>query len=371
MSFLTRPDLRTNYQTLGPPLHGGQSPVALIHGLGANLAFWYLGAAPHMAQDRSLVMHDLRGHGASSMPDTGYGLTQLAEDFRTLLDDLDIDRAHVVGHSHGARVALAFAIRHPDRVTSLTLADTQLRALQDPMRLADWPHWPRWKSDLARQGVTCFPSDEAEIDFRVLAALGPRGRGTMAQPVSPGAEIRQVRPANSPAGHQMGARLRAARQAALTAPQDAMEPQDLTPDTLATRLPVRGIDLRSRQVGARSSQKWQTLLEDTTAGTELSDESAITEDDLSALGMPTLLMYGALSHCVPTSDRLLDVLPDARRILVPEAGHFFPLVKPRPFARALRMFVAGVESADRPARQRLISRVMAARGGRMRQDGGA
>jgi pimeloyl-ACP methyl ester carboxylesterase len=111
-------------------------------------------------------------------------------------------------------------------------------------------------------------------------------------------------------------------------------------------------------------------LAQTTAATQFDDESAVPPTALPHLQTPTLLMYGELSHCTPTSERLGEILPDARRILVPEAGHFFPLVKPRPFARALRMFLTGVEAADTPARRHFIARVMAARGDRLRRMGG-
>jgi pimeloyl-ACP methyl ester carboxylesterase len=161
MPHLSSGELRTNYQMIGPALREDRIPIALIHGLGANLAFWYLGAAPQLGPDRTIIMHDMRGHGASSMPPSGYSLDQLAEDFRALLDGLNIPRVHVVGHSHGARVAMAFALAHPDRTASLTVADTQLYSLQPPMRLRDWPHWPRWKSELADQGVQSFPSEDS------------------------------------------------------------------------------------------------------------------------------------------------------------------------------------------------------------------
>ena len=42
--------------------------VVLIHGLGANLAFWYLGALRHLGRDHSFLLYDMRGHGASSKP---------------------------------------------------------------------------------------------------------------------------------------------------------------------------------------------------------------------------------------------------------------------------------------------------------------
>lgn len=308
MPVVTQSGLSTNYQIVGPAPEPGTPPVALIHGLGANLAFWYLGAVRHLGRDRSYILHDMRGHGASSMPGKGYGLEQLAEDFRVLLDDLGVDRAHVVGHSHGARVALVFALKYPERVESLTLADTQIRALQKPMKLGEWPHWPEWKADLEKRGVTEFPPESAEIDFRLLADLGPRAAGG---------------PGRSGPGPQRPRRGAGAGK--------------------------RRIDLGSRQMGARGSDQWQTLLETTSAKEELGSEAAIPPADLSRLTMPVLLMYGRLSHCLPTSEALENALPNVRRVLVPGAGHFFPIVKPQFFSRALRMFLARVDSrAGRP-----------------------
>ncbi|KKL14999.1 hypothetical protein LCGC14_2510020, partial [marine sediment metagenome] len=192
MPVLSHADLNLNYQLLGPPPDPARPPVALIHGLGANLSFWYLGAMRHLGRDRTFLLHDLRGHGASSMPRAGYRLEHMAEDFRRLLDSLGIMRVHVVGHSHGARVALVFSQLYPDRVESLTVADTQLRALQAPMRLGDWPHWPRWKADLQARGVTQFPSEEASIDFRLLAELGHRAAGGRVPPADDAAAPRRA-----------------------------------------------------------------------------------------------------------------------------------------------------------------------------------
>lgn len=338
MPVMTRNDLKINYQTLGPDMDRSSVPVALIHGLGANLAFWYLGASRHMGSERPVLMHDLRGHGASSMPHSGYLLGQLADDLAQLLSELGQERAHIVGHSHGARVALAFALQFPDRVASLTIADTQLQSLQPIMRLRDWPHWPAWKAELTRQGVESFPSDDSEMDFRVLAQLGPRGAGVpspLSQPMISNA---------------MG--------------EEMYVSQNVTRLVQPAGQEVRRINMRSRQMGARSGQRWQSLLETTTASDELQDESELTARDLSKLTMPTLLLYGAKSHCLPTSDGLLDAIPGARRIVVPEAGHFFPVVKPRVFSRAVNTFIGSIDAPQTADRRRLLARFLAARAAR-------
>jgi len=324
MPIVSHSDLNLNYQLVGPELQPSQPPVAPIHGLGANMAFWYLGPVRHMGRDRSLLLHDMRGHGASSMPACGYGLEHLSNDYLMLLDRLNIRRAHVVGHSHGARVALYFALNHPDRVESLTIADTQVRALQAPMKLRDWPHWPEWKADLIARGVTSFPPEDSEIDFRLLASLGPRGAGGG------------------------GGRAQADMAGVTQLPRRGRRGPAANLGSLGTS-GSRRIDLRSRQMGARGSEQWQRLLDATSAADELHDESGLTPDDFRHLTMPVFLMYGQMSHCLPTADRLMELLPNARRLLVPEAGHFFPIVKPQVFARGLRMFLARVDTdAARP-----------------------
>lgn len=340
MPTLTHADLRLNYQLIGPDLSPATPPVSLIHGLGANLAFWYLGAMRHLGRDKTILLHDLRGHGASSMPPSGYSLTDMVEDFRTLLDKLHIHRTHVVGHSHGARVALLFALTYPERVESLTLADTQLRALQPPMKLGEWPHWQDWKADLMARGVTSFPPEDSLIDFKLLAELGPRsagGRGGRSVVDTPPGGIKG-RIAEAGAGNADRARARRRGRGQLGAKMGG---------PMGAKMGgARRIDLQSRQMGARGAEQWETLMETTKAPDEMHDESAIHLSDMYKLTMPVLLIYGALSHCVPTADRLAELLPNARRILVPGAGHFFPIVKPRPFARTLNTFLKSMSAGQ-------------------------
>lgn len=306
MPILVKPEVSLNYQLVGPELKSDAPPVALIHGLGANQAFWYLGAVRHLGSDRAHLVYDLRGHGASSMPDHGYDLVTMAKDLLDLLDRLGIETAHVVGHSYGARVALVFAQRFPDRVESLTMADTQIRALQRPMKLGEWPHWPEWKADLAKRGVTDFPPEDAVIDFSLLQSLSKSGGGASKQP----GMLNRINPAAQVGGG-------------------------------GTR---RRLDLQSRQMGAKGAEKWQALMMRQAVKDELHDESSIVTAKLPDLDLPVMLMYGALSHCVPTADSLLDILPNSRKVLVPKGGHFFPIVKPQFFARVLNGFLARVDA---------------------------
>jgi pimeloyl-ACP methyl ester carboxylesterase len=96
---------------------GEGMPVVFIHGWTVDLEVWDPQAAT-LAQAMRVIRLDRRGFGLSEgIP----GLAADCEDLRALLDRLGIARAALVGASQGARVALAFAMREPERVMSVVL----------------------------------------------------------------------------------------------------------------------------------------------------------------------------------------------------------------------------------------------------------
>src|SRR5204862_171211 len=67
-------------------------------------------------------LYDLRGHGRTDVPETGYTVADHVDDLAALLDTWGIDEpVHLVGTSFGGVVALAFTHRFPERVASLVL----------------------------------------------------------------------------------------------------------------------------------------------------------------------------------------------------------------------------------------------------------
>ena len=70
------------------------------------------------------VMYDRRGCWLSSRPESGYDLDNQARDLVELLDDLQIEKAHVIGSSAGGPIAVLFAMLYPERVRTLALAGT-------------------------------------------------------------------------------------------------------------------------------------------------------------------------------------------------------------------------------------------------------
>lgn len=119
MAYAIVNGIRVHYEVTG-----GGPPVLLISGLGAPAVGWALqvkALEPHF----QVVTFDNRGVGESDLPpDPVYTTTQMADDAATLLRQLKIDRAHVIGASMGGTIAQELALRHPRIVRSLVLACT-------------------------------------------------------------------------------------------------------------------------------------------------------------------------------------------------------------------------------------------------------
>ena len=79
---------------------------------------------PGLAERFSVVLFDNRGIGESDTPPGPYTAAEMAADARQVLDEAEIERAHVVGTSLGGMVAQELALAHPGRVDRLVLACT-------------------------------------------------------------------------------------------------------------------------------------------------------------------------------------------------------------------------------------------------------
>ena len=99
-------------------------PVVLLHGFPQSAAGWSL-VTPYLVEaGLRVIAPNQRGYspGARPLEVSAYGIDKLVGDVIGMLDALDIDSAHVVGHDWGAAVAWPLAVHHPDRLRSLTTA---------------------------------------------------------------------------------------------------------------------------------------------------------------------------------------------------------------------------------------------------------
>jgi pimeloyl-ACP methyl ester carboxylesterase len=113
-------------QTDGATIHvriGGQGPaVVLLHGFGDTGDMW-VPLAEDLAHDHVVVAPDLRGMGLSSHPEGGYDKRTQAADIRSVLTQLGLDWAAIVGHDIGTMVAYAYAVRYPEMTEKLVVMD--------------------------------------------------------------------------------------------------------------------------------------------------------------------------------------------------------------------------------------------------------
>ena len=112
--------VRHHVQRLGEDRTGTvRKTVVFVHGLVMdNLSSFYFTLANPVAETSGVMLYDLRGHGMSERPPSGYAVDNLVEDLRGLVGDRDVS---LVGNSFGGLLALAYASRYP--VSRLALID--------------------------------------------------------------------------------------------------------------------------------------------------------------------------------------------------------------------------------------------------------
>ena len=265
MAEATVNGVRIAYQQLG------EGPdLVLVHGLAANRAFWYGAYALPLAKFFRITLFDLRGHGYSERPASGYSPSDLAKDLAGLVDHLKIERFSLVGHSFGGTSSLEYACAHQDRLERFAILDSKINRLQDKQLLSDSPYLTAFEIEACERTGHDW-QQEPQVGLKFLEVLA---RQRVAGYESKAAD------SYKPFGEGRGA-LRAAKQ-------------------------------------------WLDLIDSTTALQEFSVHGAM-ESDIAKLSIPMLLMYGEHSRCSPSLRALKALLPNAQVEIVPNGGHFFPL----------------------------------------------
>lgn len=103
---------------------GGGLPVMLIHGSGPGVSAWanWRQAIPALARDRRVIAPDMVGFGYTDRPaGIQYSMDTWVRQGLDLLDALGLEKVHLVGNSFGGALAMALAIRAPERVQRLVL----------------------------------------------------------------------------------------------------------------------------------------------------------------------------------------------------------------------------------------------------------
>ena len=95
---------------------------------------------------------------------------------------------------------------------------------------------------------------------------------------------------------------------------------------------------------AQTARQWLTLLRSTTAREDFQRDSGLTVRRIRRVNHPVLAVFGEHSPCLRSCRALARVLPNCDVVIVPRAGHFHPVGRPRFFAEVLRRFIGTVSS---------------------------
>ncbi len=140
---------------------GSGFPLLLIHGLAGDHTAWLPQIAAWKNRYR-IIAPDTRGAGRSSQVDEPVTIAGLAKDFIALLDQLGIDKCHVVGRSMGGALGQEIALQAPHKVQSLTmlasLAKADLMCIRVLDCLREVLEWRKSWEDHARHGSHYFVS---------------------------------------------------------------------------------------------------------------------------------------------------------------------------------------------------------------------
>lgn len=183
---------------------GSGEAVLLLHGLATNVEMNWVApglVAGLVDAGYRVVAYDARGHGRSDKPydPALYGPADVDDAVR-VLDQLGIDRAHVVGYSRGAGIASHLRVQHPERVRSLTLGGygdsgqrggprEQLPAeVADSLKEGRLGPLVRWltRADITPEELALIQQASATNDMRAVAAAF---QGDAVQPALTAADL--------------------------------------------------------------------------------------------------------------------------------------------------------------------------------------
>ena len=138
---LINPGLTIHYHDFNK---NGSPGVLLLHGLGATCESWQLQTPALVEAGYRVIAPDMRGFGQSSYPGGRNTPKIMAGDLLYLLEQLSLEKIHLVGISLGGTVALELVIAKPELVKSLVI--TNSFAKLRPKRISLWLFYLKFSS---------------------------------------------------------------------------------------------------------------------------------------------------------------------------------------------------------------------------------
>jgi len=176
------PDVVVNGNRLFYQQCGDGPDVVLIHAVTSNQAVWVFTGLPDAiaADGFRVTSYDLRGHGASDRPPTGYTSATMTDDFRKLHAELGLKPAFIVGHSFGGVIGVHAASIAPECVAGVILSDSFFPGLRQFEPNYGKPNvWVELRETFQGVGVELGETVDFARLFRTAAEMSPEQSKTL------------------------------------------------------------------------------------------------------------------------------------------------------------------------------------------------
>jgi 4,5:9,10-diseco-3-hydroxy-5,9,17-trioxoandrosta-1(10),2-diene-4-oate hydrolase len=256
---------------------GSGPPVVFIHGLSGSWQNW-LEQLPVFARDHRVIAFDLPGFGASEMPIEKISIAGYGRWVDTLLDQLGVQSAAIVGNSMGGFIGTEVAIRFPARVERLVLVSAAGLTIEN---------------QIPAPVLTALRTLNAQLAFST-GWLASRSEALVRRPRSRELMFGIVaHRAGKLPGPLVAEQVRGSGKPGFVPALDAL-----------TRYPIR--------------------------------------DRLGDIACPTLIVWGTNDILVPArdADEFERLIPNSRKVVWPDTGHVAMLERPEAFNRLLAAFLA-------------------------------
>ena len=260
---------RVHFRDQGQP---NGPPVLLVHGSNASLHTWEPWVRL-LGDKYRVITLDLPGHGLTgAVPGNQYDASAQLNTIAALVEHLGIDKFILGGNSMGGGASWRYALQHQEQIEALVLVDAS--------GLSQWR-----KEENAQHSDSQNAENNGPLVFRLL-------RKPWFRSIAVHLDTRFLTTQG----------LRSAFHDKSKVTQDMIE--------------------LYYQMSMRAGTRQATLSRFASYGRE-AGQLAHTEQDLSTLGMPTLILWGATDALTPVANgqRFANILPDAKLIVYPEVGH--------------------------------------------------
>ena len=241
----------------------------------------WYGLLPLLADEYDVLLYDYLGQGESSKPDEPYSITRIAQYLTLVMDELDVDKVHSMGISYGGFVAIEHARQFWRRLRTLTLSGIILS------REELFEQYEAISLRFYREGPERF---DLYTEYMYEKIFG---------------------------------------------------------ETFVRKVTRAGLEPMRQRFNDRYKNDVHCLIRLTEAQEEYFGELDNRMSEYRAVATPTLIMPGAQDRAIPlwAQKKMLDVFPNARWELIPDAGHVVYLERPDVFFPTLKCFMRAKSTA--------------------------